>query len=282
MAGMVRVDGFAIFLGILVVSALFLALAAVARATSGPSGLEAPEYFALLLLSAAGMVVMTTANDLIVVFVALEALSIPLYVLVAFDRRRLAVAGGGHQVLRARLVRLGGVPLRRRARVRRHRVGVAHRDRASSSRRTRCSRTARCSAGFALLLVGLGVQGLGGAVPHVDARRVPGRAQPVTAFMSSATKVAGLRRLPAHLPGGVPAVPHRLASDHHGAGHRDARRRHRRRGRADRRQARRWRTRRSPTPATSSSGSPPPRSTTGPPRTGASKPRCSTSSPTRS
>ena len=47
-----------------------------------------PEYLALLLFSAAGMLVMTTANDLIVVFVALEALSIPLYVLAAYDRNR--------------------------------------------------------------------------------------------------------------------------------------------------------------------------------------------------
>ena len=52
-------------------------------------GIESrPEYVALLLFSATGMLMMTTANDLIVVFVALETLSIPLYVLAAYDRRR--------------------------------------------------------------------------------------------------------------------------------------------------------------------------------------------------
>ena len=41
------------------------------------------------------MVIMTTANNLIVVFLALEILSIPLYVLAAFDRRRLSSQEAG-------------------------------------------------------------------------------------------------------------------------------------------------------------------------------------------
>src|ERR1019366_1693698 len=46
------------------------------------------EYQILALASAAGAVLMTQANDLIVVFLGLEILSIGLYVLVAFDRHR--------------------------------------------------------------------------------------------------------------------------------------------------------------------------------------------------
>jgi NADH-quinone oxidoreductase subunit N len=42
-----------------------------------------------------GMLTMTTANDLLVVFVALEILSIPLYVLAAFDRRRTSSQEAG-------------------------------------------------------------------------------------------------------------------------------------------------------------------------------------------
>ena len=138
--------------------------------------LEAPEYFALMLFSAAGMMLMASANDLIVVFLALEILSIPLYVLAAFDRRRLELAGSGPQVLRARRVLVGDLPLRHRARLRRDRHDEPHRDRRLPRARTRCSTTGMLLAGFALLLVGLGLQGRGGAVPHVDARRVPGRA----------------------------------------------------------------------------------------------------------
>ena len=53
-----------------------------------------PEYVALLLFSATGMLMMTTANDLIIVFFSLETLSIPLDVLAAFDRRRASLPRG--------------------------------------------------------------------------------------------------------------------------------------------------------------------------------------------
>jgi NADH-quinone oxidoreductase subunit N len=52
---------------------------------------DGPEVHALMLVAAAGAVVMATANDLIVLFVGLETLSLALYVLAASDRRR---AGG--------------------------------------------------------------------------------------------------------------------------------------------------------------------------------------------
>ena len=57
--------------------------------------LDGPEYLTLMLLSSAGMVAMASANDLITVFVALEIVSIPLYVLAAFDRRRSASLESG-------------------------------------------------------------------------------------------------------------------------------------------------------------------------------------------
>ncbi|MCA9985593.1 MAG: NADH-quinone oxidoreductase subunit N, partial [Anaerolineales bacterium] len=47
------------------------------------------EYYMLLLFSISGMMLMGMANDLILVFVALEMLSIPLYILCAFARPRL-------------------------------------------------------------------------------------------------------------------------------------------------------------------------------------------------
>ena len=47
-------------------------------------GANKGEYYSLLLLSAAGAMFMVGANDLVMVFIALELLSIPLYVLAAF------------------------------------------------------------------------------------------------------------------------------------------------------------------------------------------------------
>ena len=47
------------------------------------------EYYALLLLSTAGMFVMVSAVDMIAVFMGFELMSIPIYVLAGFDRRKL-------------------------------------------------------------------------------------------------------------------------------------------------------------------------------------------------
>jgi NADH-quinone oxidoreductase subunit N len=47
------------------------------------------EFYALLLLSTCGMLLMIAAVDLIAVFVGLELMSIPIYVLAGFDRRKL-------------------------------------------------------------------------------------------------------------------------------------------------------------------------------------------------
>jgi NADH-quinone oxidoreductase subunit N len=48
--------------------------------------LQHPEYFVLLLFSALGMMLMTSALDLIVIFIALEIMSLAVYVLVGFRR----------------------------------------------------------------------------------------------------------------------------------------------------------------------------------------------------
>lgn len=50
------------------------------------TGMQRGEYYTLLLLSAAGVMFMGSAGDLVMVFIALELLSIPLYILSAFRR----------------------------------------------------------------------------------------------------------------------------------------------------------------------------------------------------
>ena len=81
--GMITVDGFAVYLSVLILvsglGGITLAYDYLRR-----MGLERGEYYVLLLFSIAGMVLMTQAADLIMVFLALELLSIPLYVLAGF------------------------------------------------------------------------------------------------------------------------------------------------------------------------------------------------------
>jgi NADH-quinone oxidoreductase subunit N len=86
--GMVHVDGFGLFLSILfLVSGLVAVL--IAHDYLKRMGIERGEYYVLLLFSIGGMMLMSWAADLIVVFLALEWLSIPLYVLAGFAHPRL-------------------------------------------------------------------------------------------------------------------------------------------------------------------------------------------------
>ncbi len=86
-AGAVAVDGFGVFLTVVICVSVILA-ALVSDHYVCREELDGPEYFVLMLLSAAGGVTMAIANDLIVVFLGLEVLSIAAYVLAAMQRHR--------------------------------------------------------------------------------------------------------------------------------------------------------------------------------------------------
>jgi NADH-quinone oxidoreductase subunit N len=85
--GMVKLDGFSSFLAVLFLGSGLLGVA-VAYGYLKRMSLERGEFYALLLFSISGMLLMAQAADLIVIFLALELLSIPLYVLAAFARPR--------------------------------------------------------------------------------------------------------------------------------------------------------------------------------------------------
>jgi NADH-quinone oxidoreductase subunit N len=83
--GMIIVDGYTAVLQI-----LFLGVGLFAVMQSYDyikrKGIERGEYYILLLFTLSGMMLMANAGDLIVVFLALELLSLPLYVLAGFAR----------------------------------------------------------------------------------------------------------------------------------------------------------------------------------------------------
>jgi NADH-quinone oxidoreductase subunit N len=191
---MVAVDGFSVFLGTVVLAAALLVLLLSSEYLSRHGIASRPEYLALLLFSAAGMLVMTTANDLIVVFVALEALSIPLYVLAAYDRnrRRSLEAGMKYFVLGASssAIFLYGIALVYGATGTTSLSGIA-----TFLANVSLVDGGTLIAGLMLLLVGLGFKIA--AVPfHMWTPDVyQGSPTPVTAFMSSATKAAGFAAL---------------------------------------------------------------------------------------
>jgi len=83
-----RADRYALFFALLLIAATALTILLSVdflRLHALPAG----EYYALMLLSTSGMVFMAAANDLIVIFLALEIMSVAVYVLVGMLRREV-------------------------------------------------------------------------------------------------------------------------------------------------------------------------------------------------
>jgi len=190
--GMVVVDGFAIFLSILLLASGLVAVA-IAFDYLKRMGIDRGEYYVLLLFSLSGMLLMAVAADLIVVFLALELLSIPLYVLAGFARPQieseeaslkyflLGAFAGGFILFGIALVygATGQTGLENIAGI--INLGVAD--------------TGLLVAGAALILIGLGFKVA--AVPfHMWTPDVyTGAPSTVTAFMAIGAKAAGFAAL---------------------------------------------------------------------------------------
>ena len=83
--GVVSADNFGLF-----VTAILIVIGVLSLAISGPTiereRLPRGEYYALMLFATAGMMLMATATDLLVIFLALEVLSLAVYVLTGIRR----------------------------------------------------------------------------------------------------------------------------------------------------------------------------------------------------
>lgn len=85
-SGMLQIDGIASFVDLYILAALFLTVwmaGPFLRRQDSDHG----EFYALVLLAAVGAMVMASSTNLLTIFLGLELLSIPLYVLNAFFRR---------------------------------------------------------------------------------------------------------------------------------------------------------------------------------------------------
>lgn len=87
-------DAFTQFLTITILLATLLVLLVTADELHRTDN-DGPEIYALMLVAATGGIVMAAANDLIVMFLGLETLSLALYVLAASDRERRASQESG-------------------------------------------------------------------------------------------------------------------------------------------------------------------------------------------
>lgn len=84
----ITIDRFSVFASIVIAVAVILA-SLLMSVHHDPENGDPLERYALLLTSAIGAMVMVAANELIVLFLALEILSLSLYLMAASDRRRI-------------------------------------------------------------------------------------------------------------------------------------------------------------------------------------------------
>ncbi len=149
--------------------------------------LIAPEYYALLMMATAGMMFLAGAEDLIVFFLGLEVMSIPVYVLAAFNRRSVVSAESGLKYFLVGAIAsaflLYGIALIYGA------TGSTALTAIGASVATH-GVTPLAAIGIALALVGMGFKVA--SVPfHMWAPDVyDGAPTPVTAYMATAVKAA--------------------------------------------------------------------------------------------
>lgn len=189
---MVVVDGFSTFVNALLLVSGLLGVA-LAYGYVKRMGLERGEYYTLLLFSVTGMMLMAQAADLIMVFLALELLSIPLYVLAAFARPKIDSEEAGLKYFLLGAFATGfivyGTALVFGA------TGSTNLSAIVGASSNGSSNLLLLSIGAALILVGLGFKVA--VVPfHMWTPDVyQGAPSAVTAFMSSGAKIAGFAAL---------------------------------------------------------------------------------------
>ena len=83
--GVVLADDFGLFVTFILIVIGLLSLA-ISAPTVAREGLPQGEYYALMLFSLSGMMLMATATDLLVIFLALEVMSIGVYILTGIRR----------------------------------------------------------------------------------------------------------------------------------------------------------------------------------------------------
>ena len=186
-------DGFSALISVLVSCAVIVA-ALVGDGWMRREHTVGPEFQVLMLVSASGAMVMAAANDLIVVFLGLEILSIALYVLAAMNARR---AESGEAALKyfvlgsfSSAVFLYGVALVYGA------TGTTNLPQiADFLARNVLLHNGLLLAGMALLLVGFGFKVA--AVPfHLWTPDVyQGSPSPATGFMAAVAKAGGFAAL---------------------------------------------------------------------------------------
>ncbi|MBI5267222.1 MAG: NADH-quinone oxidoreductase subunit N, partial [candidate division Zixibacteria bacterium] len=204
-AGMVMADNFGVMFKVLFCLGSLITIL-IAYRFMQEKGIEKPEFYSLLLFSTMGMMVMANSTDLVVMFLGLEIMSVPLYVIAGFARHlpQSNEAGAKYFIMGAfatAFLLLGIAFLFGAAKTTDLRLLVANFSYIASTSGT------YLYAGAGLILIGFGFKVA--AVPfHTWVPDVyQGAPTPVTAFFSVGPKAAGIAVLLRIFLYGLGAMP---------------------------------------------------------------------------
>jgi NADH-quinone oxidoreductase subunit N len=197
-SGMVRVDGFSIFFHCLI--ALIAAVVILASLEYlDAQQIRAGEYYALILFGAAGMALMSSAVELVLIFIALEISSISTYVLAGLRRRAAVSAEASIKYFLlgsfATAFFLYGIALIFGA------TGTTNTAQIAAQLRSSATQAPMLYIAIALMFVGIGFK-VAAAPFHIWTPDVyEGAPAPVVALMSTGPKAAAFAVLLRILPG---------------------------------------------------------------------------------
>jgi len=202
--GMVALDGYALFFNLVIGYAtglvLLLSMDYVRR-----QGMESGEFYILVLFSAVGMLLMASATDLIVIFLALETMSLSLYVLAGFFRGRIEAGEASMKYFLLGAFASGfflyGIALIFGA------TGSTNLDRIAAAIAAGAGRDPLLVIGAGLLLVGFGFK-ISSVPFHLWTSDVyEGAPTAITAFIATGSKAAAFAALLRVLTASVRAAP---------------------------------------------------------------------------
>ncbi len=97
--GTLNVDNTALLISVIVHFSALLAVLLSRSYLAARRDVDAPEYHSLIMVAASGMAMLAAANDLVNVFLGVELMSIPLYVLAAIQRKSVRSVEAGLKYL---------------------------------------------------------------------------------------------------------------------------------------------------------------------------------------
>jgi NADH-quinone oxidoreductase subunit N len=186
-SGALRVDNLTVSLGLIcLVAAIAAVILSIRSDTEGSLGRG--EYHSLMIFTVAGMLTLIGANDLVTLFVGLELLSIPLYVLCAAELRREHSLESGLKYLIVGSV--GSATLLYGSALLYGATGSTAFGNIGSALASGALGDPLLMAGTALVIVGLGFKVSAAPFHQWTPDVYEGSPTPITTFMAAATKAA--------------------------------------------------------------------------------------------